>query len=422
MAKILISFVGTGSLLPDKADDKNHLKSAREYRVADYHLGQEDLGKHSFVAGAITGHCEIDKVVLIGTVHSMWEEVYRYFCEKNGLEIDENAYCDISEYCEKATSDSQLNIPHKDKIEAALGKDSHVLLIKYGASEEEINDNISIVLGLNNLINTGDEIVVDITHSFRSLPIVVMNLLLYLTTVSNKKPVISHIYYGMMEMIKELGYTPIVDLIKIQELNKWIVGASAFKNYGNAYQIAELLKGVDTDSANRLKQFSDILNLNHLDKVEKEIDRLRRVKAKNYDSLLPELTVKPVVNDFLKQFGTVGDNHALFQYNLAKWQFGNMNYALSLISLQESILTYACQLAEKDWENQSQRQKVKDTIMAKKSELPEELSKCYNDVRELRNCVAHSLKMDNSPKNIISTLRKKLDLAGKYITKSADPF
>lgn len=412
MAKILISFVGTGSLQNKEKQGQSYLASERQYKPATYHLNDESLGEYPFVAAALTKYHNIDKVILVGTVHSMWEEVYKYYCEHDNQEVDEEVFFEIAEYCDNATHETELTIPHKDKIEKALGPDSRIMLIRYGLNETEITDNISIVLGLNDLINTGDEIIVDVTHSFRSLPIFIMNLLLYLTNVSSKRPKISHIYYGMLEMSHSLKYAPIVDLKKILDLNKWIVGASAFKNYGNAYMISELLQGVNTSLGNELKQFSDLLNLNHLDRIEKEVEKLKAMKNMEYNDPLPELTVKPVINDFLKKFGTTNGNHALFQYNLAKWQFDNMNYALSLISLSEAILTYACMVAGRDWDDYDSREEIKGTIS---HILPKELANSFKNIKKYRNSVAHSLNSGASQKKIICELRKGLDLAGKHI-------
>ncbi len=412
MAKILVSFVGTGGLIRKEKQGGSFLASERQYKTTRYHLGEEDLGEFPFVVAALTQYHKVDKVILIGTVRSMWEEVYRYFGEKKFGTIDDDKYYEIAEHCGNATHESDLTLPHKEEIEKVLGGESKIMLIRYGLNEAEITDNISIVLGLNGLINTGDEIIVDVTHSFRSLPIFMMNLLLYLTNVSSKKPRISHIYYGMLEMANALSYAPVVDLKKIMELNKWIVGAAAFKNYGNAYQISELLEDVNTSLSTDLKRFSDLLNLNHLDMIEKEVEVLKTKKNMEYNDPLPELTVKPVLNDFLRKFGTVKGNPALFQYKLAKWQFDNMNYALSLISLSEAILTHACMTVGVDWNSQEARDEVKKSIF---DVLPKDLRKCYDHIRKLRNSVAHSLKSGSSPQKIVDELRKGIELVGEYI-------
>lgn len=332
MSKVLISFIGTGPLVNKGAQGEE--KSAREYRRASYHLGEENLGEYSFMAAALYETQNIDKVILIGTAHCMWEEVYRYFQEKNGGVIDEDVYCEIAEHCEAATS-----------------------------------KNIKI----------------------------------------------SHIYYSMIEMNKEYGYAPIVDLKKILKLNDWIVGAMAFKQYGNAYQIAGLLQQEDTDVTNRLKHFSDVMNLNHLYAISQETQSLRALMKKDFDSMLPEMIVKPVVKDFLNNFKGTEQNPALFQYQLAQWQFKHMNYAAALISLQESILSYACQTANHNPFDKDKRQSIKNVICSDKEFIPFELRGVYFEITKNRNVVAHALESNFSSGKIIESLRTSLITAGKYI-------
>ncbi len=413
MAKVLISFIGTGPLV--NRGGQGEEKSAREYRKASYRLGDEHLGEYPFMAAALCKTQQIDKVILIGTVHSMWEEVYRYFQDGNGKPVDDDVYCEVAELCEQATSESELFVPHLKEIEGAVGDNAHIALIRYGVNEDEINENINIILQLNQLLSTGDELVVDVTHSFRSLPITIMNLLLYLKNVSSRNIKISHIYYGMLEMAKEYGHVPIVDLKKIQKLNDWIVGASAFRQYGNAYQIAGLLQAEDTDASNKLKHFSDVMNLNHVLAISKEAQALRKLLDKDFRSQLPELIVKPMVKAFLNNFNGTEHSPALFQYRLAQWQYKHMNYTAALISLQEGILSYACQVAQHDCYDQEERQSVKDRICKDKEFLPYELRGVYFEVTKNRNLIAHAVESEYSVGKIIDSLRKSLKTAGKYI-------
>lgn len=413
MAKVLISFIGTGPLV-HRGTQSEEL-SAREYRTAAYHLGEKALGEYPFTAAALYKTLNIDKVILLGTTHSMWEEVYRYFQEKNNRQVNADIYCEIAEHCENSNSKSDLTIPHKDKIEEAVGRDTHIALIRYGVNEEEINENINVILQLNQWLSTGDELVVDVTHSFRSLPITIMNLLLYIKNVSSKNIKISHIYYGMIEMNREYGYAPIVDLKKILELNDWIVGANTFRQYGSAYKIAELMKGMDTDVSTRLKHFSDVLNLNHLTAIAQETQSLKAIARKDFASQLPEMIVKPVAKEFLRNFQDTENNPALFQYKLAQWQFKHMNYAAALISLHESILTYACILSRHDPFDQNERQLVKEGICKDNGTISYELRGVYFNIKEYRNIVAHALETDFSAANIIDSLRRALETAGNYI-------
>ena len=91
----------------------------------------------SFVADALATHYGVDKIILIGTVKSMWDEVYYSFCTRNEKEdVDENYYLHLSATCKEAKYDSELKLPDIERLEAALGKDSHVMLVRYGLNEE----------------------------------------------------------------------------------------------------------------------------------------------------------------------------------------------------------------------------------------------------------------------------------------------
>ncbi len=406
MAKILISFVGTGSLIQSQ--------STREYKTAEYHIGDVNLGEYPFVAAALSRHYNADKIILIGTAHSMWEEVYRFYSELKGQALDEDAYLEIAEQCGLCDCNSELSIPHQDVIEKALGNDSHIVLIRYGLNDDETTQNIKTILSLQEYINSGDELIVDVTHSFRSLPMIVMNLLIYLETVSRKRPKLSHIHYGMLEVVKEIGYAPIVELKKMTELTQWTIGASAFKNYDNAYQLAELLEEEDPELGKTLKRFSDLLNLNHLRDIENGIGRIKILKTREYTSPLAEMIVKPVFDDFLKQFGTIRGNHALFQYRLAQRRYDSMNYGLAIMTLQEAILTYVCTALKLAWDDKDDREDAKVSIKIPGA-IPEDLRKCYWRLTPIRNAVAHSIKSDKSAQSMINELRKHFETAGKYI-------
>ena len=96
------------------------------------------------MSAALARHYAIDKILMIGTVHSMWEELYRWFHDaQNEIKVEDseqyyNIYKEIGDYCEAANHESELNIPHQQAIEQVMGTDSKVVLIKYGATDEEI--------------------------------------------------------------------------------------------------------------------------------------------------------------------------------------------------------------------------------------------------------------------------------------------
>jgi len=89
VAKILISPLGTGPA-------ENNDISKREYTEAEYKF--QDSGKTyktSFIAAALSDHLQVDKLYLIGTSKSMWEEVYRYFSTASEQSGDDDYWTEL---------------------------------------------------------------------------------------------------------------------------------------------------------------------------------------------------------------------------------------------------------------------------------------------------------------------------------------
>ena len=401
--KVLISFLGTGPL---------ESKETRTYKTASYHIGETDMGEYPFVSAALIKYYKIDKVILVGTVHSMWEEVYRWFSMESGKPIDENVYFDIAMTCEKANYHSDLIIPHQDIIEKSLGKDSRISLIKYGITEQEIKENIDIILGLQQYLSNNDELIVDVTHSFRSLPLFMMNLLIYLQNVSLKKITISHIHYGMLEMKAELGFAPIIDLKEMMDVNEWITGAYSFSEYGNAYKIAHLIKNEDQSVSTLLDEFSNLMNLNHLHAIQNISQRLSAIKSKSYQTQLPQLTINPIIEGFINRFNA-SQNHSLFQLKVARWQLDHRKYAQAMLTINEAMISYVCEQNGLQWDDYDCREYAKMALSyhpeAKKLHCDRTMKQIYKKLKPLRNSTAHSIATTKNVKDMIKTLVESVE-------------
>ena len=413
--KVLVSFLGTGSF---------DQKEKRTYKTANYHLGGTELGDYPFVAAALKKHYDIDKVILVGTVHSMWEEVYKWFCEENGQEIDMDVWTTIGDACENASSKTELAIPHQDKIEQAIGHDAKVVLIKYGISESEIKENIDIILGIQQYLDQNDELIVDVTHSFRSLPMFIMNLLIYLKNVCPKNITISHIHYGMLEMAQELGYAPIIELGSIMEVNEWITGAYSFSEFGNAYKISQLVESQDRSVSNLLDEFSDLMNLNHLHAIQNISQRLAGIRNKDYQTLLPKLTINPIVESFVRNFSSNDARQSVFQLKVARWQLEHRKYAQAMLTITEAIITYVCEKNNLEWDGYENREGVKKALTnpwsdeAKMLNFDKELSSRFKELNKIRNSTAHSLESSKNVEKMLRVLNENVKQLEKVIQRS----
>lgn len=170
MAKILISPIGLGGRF------KNKETNDREYQDTCYKIGDKSYPKSRFMASVLYEHLKLDGIIFIGTVKSMWEEVYRFFCEKNGIIKDDEYWMDLACKIDNLNYQSELNFLDLSPVETVLGDRSKCILTKYGLDEGELWENFHNIFEILDLIQTGDEIYIDITHSFRSL-----SLFLFLT-------------------------------------------------------------------------------------------------------------------------------------------------------------------------------------------------------------------------------------------------
>lgn len=397
MSKVLISFIGTGQLV-----DRTRT-SSREYKPAKYRFSDEVDIDSTFVADALAQYHHVDKVILIGTVRSMWEGVYEAFSKRQGMEMDMDYYITLGDHCAKANHENELAIPQQSKIEEVLGKESKVVLIRYGLTVKELRENAATILGLDQYLSDGDELIVDITHSFRSLPLYLMNLLVYLRNVSKKNIEISHIAYGMLDTIYELGYAPVVELKDILTINDWISGAYSLAESGDGYKVADLMRQQGrTDVASRIENFSDAMNISHLTGIRNQIGNIAAMKNSEFDPIAAKI-IPPVIKQFGQRFQP-NAKLSVFQLQVAKWQFEHKNYSSAFLATLESIVTYVCE--EEDWDaddlsNRDLAKKILRHELKKRAYTYKighltEHQQYYKSINEVRNGIAHSQNAKNT--------------------------
>lgn len=435
MAKVLISFLGTGSLVKDAP--------TRTYGTAKYSFNGTTL-ESSFVSKVLYDSLGIDKMILIGSTHSMWEEVYRVFADEGRrAPFDVVKWEEIYKACDANTNASELAIPHPEAIEEAIGGGSHVVLVKYGIDADEIKQNSEIILGLESLLNENDELYVDITHSFRSLPLYVMNLLVYLRNVSPKNITIAGIYYGMLEARREFNnIAPIVELSDILNVNDWISGAYSFMQFGNAYKIASLIPAQYKNVSDTLREFSDIENLNHLVALYEQYKKLKTLAKENQNwPRIMQMIIPQVVGRYTKTIepktsanhNKTSANHKTsdFQFNIAQWQLGRYNFLAAITALVEAIVTRCCELVAMDYADNLEslakdklfRDATKDYLTGVCSnrintiKILRDWAVLWQSIALIRNRLVHALEIKDAPEQIIKKLRAAIKKYNKLIMK-----
>ena len=412
MSRVLIAGIGGG---------KN--KETGTYRVANYKIEDKVYEKRSFITSALEEHYQIDKTIFIGTAGSMWDNLYEYYCNSYTKEYDENYHLELMGVIDNVTMDTDIyslniakfNETFKDKILA--------IVTKYGMNESEIFENFNLIIQLQNELKDGDEVYLDITHSFRSNAFWMFLVMNYLTDVEDKKITVKAITYGMLEAQKE-GVAPVVDLNAFYKILQWIKGANNFKNYGNSYLIEQNIE--NEKLSKKLRNFSDALNMNYIASLRQSINSLKKLEEDIKSLEGPaKLIIPKVIKDFMDRFATEEKDY-LFQAELAKWHFEQKRYAMAYININESIIGFIMDALDlplltgdkkkdenklaKDWLNmiisRHETNKIYPNFKVDKDnqELHEYI-KIFEHSRRVRNEIAHSIGGKDSAVNDINSLK-----------------
>lgn len=408
--KILISAIGTGRKERDSAD------FSREYIDTEYRFG-DTIYKSSFVTRVIQAHLAIKTVFYIGTVRSMWEEVYKQHAEANG-EFDEHTWVRIADAVSACTWKSPLDAVDFSPIEKELGDGGKIIPVRYGITDEENIENFTNIMKIADYLEDGDCIYLDITHSFRSLAFNVLSVLMYARDVLQKAVSVSGIYYGMLDVAQELGFAPIVELNYAAAMFDWSKAAYAFSEYGNAYEITKLINEQNNVLAGKLERFSDAMNMNNTAAVRDHIRQLNKCKhEKMFDALTgPAAFIVPkTVYAFLERFSDT-DSGAMSQVKLAQWHAEHKHYGIAYILMLESIITFLCEQQKCVQDDKEARDRMREWLYKNKYK-EEELFEIYKTVNDVRITIAHATeKRKDACISDIQNLQKRLDkLQKRYL-------
>lgn len=114
---------------------------------------------------------------------------------------------------------------------------------------------------VNECLDEKDEVIFDITHSFRSFPIVALLAVSYFRVVRNIT--ITGLLYGAFEA-KENGIAPTFDLLPVVGLFDWLTATDQFLKTGKGEDLAKLLENTEGHTealGNRILEISQGLEL-----------------------------------------------------------------------------------------------------------------------------------------------------------------
>lgn len=195
------------------------------------------------------------------------------------------------------------------------------------------------------IIDENDELYIDITHSFRSIPLVSLIIANYAKTIKNAK--IKKLLYGNFEQLdKTTNKAPIVDITSLANLLDWTTSVESFLRTGNPTQIQQLtkerlaqnFKDVELKEINRLTDKLVELNENMVtsrgttfEPVLQEIDHILQDVKDITSSKLPQMT---------KLFEKIEQKMELFEGNTYERMWGAIKWCVEH-ELYQQAFTFA---------------------------------------------------------------------------------
>jgi CRISPR-associated DxTHG motif protein len=266
-----------------------------------------------------------------------------------------------------------------------------------GKSEAEL---WQIFEEISKAVQEGDEIVFDITHGFRSLPMIAMLTIAYLKQVKGVK--VQYVLYGAYEARDNQG-APVFDLTPFADLLDWLAAAKIFTATGDSSELGQLIQEIQNDAyRNReaygenlpraLKNFgaalaevSDDLLLARVPNLPKSVSNLiekqKRASAEVSDWTPPLTLLLDKIADAYEPFQ---DDSLPTQAALIRWYLDHNHIVQAMTLAREWVVSYYAQ------QKSLSRDDAEDELNQRaNNQESDELVQLWSSIRNIRNDLAH---------------------------------
>ena len=266
-------------------------------------------------------------------------------------------------------------------------------------------------------VEEGDKIILDITHGFRSLPMLAFPVVAYLRQV--KKVTLEHILYAPFDARPESEGkdTPIFDLKPFVTLLDWMNAVSIFQRTGDARPIAEL--DIHNDISDALTKLSESLLTNLTIEVQEAAFKFNGLSIDDLVTEQEEGSRAPfrmLIEQLQANYRGMAVNEPRNnpeqsinkQYQQIKWYIDNQHYFQAITLIREWLVSWEyLQWKEENprrwlqWSNH--RQPVEDALNDYDSAAPDPDQTAWElwaKCTVLRNDLAHcGMRINPPPKS-----------------------
>lgn len=316
-----------------------------------------------------------------------------------------------------------------------------------GKDEDEMWEIFSILF---KALKEGDELYIDLTHSFRYLPMLVLVLSNYAKFLLNAK--VKSLSYGNFEVLDvATNEAPIVDLLPLSALQDWTFAAGQYLDSGYVDRLVNLsnneIKPILRDTEGKdagasslrcvAKALSNVVDeritCRGLDIIgSKEFSLLKKSLTQCGDTFVQPLN--PILDKIRESLDGFDEKENINNaYFAAVWCYENGQYQQSATLLQEYVITSQCKqcgydvlddnkrklissafriknitLQESDWDLADEDDKATlHCILQNPLFSDEKMVSSFETIRQIRNDLNHS-GMRNAPQ-IAKIIKKNIE-------------
>jgi CRISPR-associated protein, TM1812 family len=324
--------------------------------------------------------------------------------------------------------------------------------IPSGRTADELWQMFAMIV---NAIPENAKLVIDITHGFRSQPIIALAIALYLQTAKSIK--VEKIIYGAFEGRSNDNIAPVLDLTPFLEIVNWASATEQFLKYGDAAGLKNQLRATQGKTYAPDSPFR-ALHLNAVgDKLEKLTDALSLVRPKevllNAKELNEELkkaqpdfqniiAAKPfsfLLDKVVNRFSSFSQTANLFsesgfqaQAQMIEFYLQTEQYQQAILLGREAIVSKVCIQHNFSAIDKDERMKAEDLLcqwseplsrgqpVAKEHSKYRELAMLWNKTIHIRNDIAHAGMNEEAAeaKSLIHRIKTTCGEIQKFIIQS----
>lgn len=366
------------------------------YATANYAFSDGNRTS-TFFGLELTRTLKPDRVLILGTDASMWDNLVESFADAEGNcapvpdDVLEARLSLIEAVKQNCVSQQIL-----DKVLPILERrfQCQVLprLIPYGRTRGEQQ---RILHTIAEAIPEG-EVDFDVTHGFRHLSMVAFTSAFMLRHVRGIS--VNSLWYGALDMTRD-GITPVLKLDGLNQVHRWTLALAQYEASGDYGVFADLLEqdGFPSSAARQLREAAYFERINNISeaagKLRKAMKCLEQSLAGPAELFRPALLAR-------FQWARTGELDA-HQRHLA-WEYlkrGDLPRAAVLAF--EAVLTHHCFAVKLDCGNYKVREEAwrKLTGAIRRGDPVGHVGAFYRDLRKLqaiRNSIAHGLPAQNA--------------------------